>query len=675
MASMFHKPIKKELSAAVERKPRPRPPRPRPAAKPEPDVDEDNKPPTGNFTDYQVISSSRRGWKYDIMKFESRGKEIDPTKWDGPVKLNRKDYRPPETDGADDGVIPVELTPMLGPDGKPVIGVDGKLVMVGPDGKVPQANGANGGKNGKDALKGKGKGKQMFKKKTKQVYVVPEETRQLRREERYPWVMEENGANGQVWVGHIENPEKSLTHGLLVPMGSQFQFVPSHRWYKFQKRPTYRILALEEAEAEYAKTQKNKDPERWLMRKKAAGGKGPSDATLATLKAEAEGRSGSTGPSGLRAVDSGDADLFGGDDDDEEEKMNKKRRDKELGGEGDIDEVEFEADFADDEEKIEMDGDDEEAKESEERMKREYRTANKLRDAHIDEDEEEEDIQLTGAGKDLKKIVRKTEKNDGYDDSDDDDKDPFISDDEEPEENPPPQTPDGPAVQNQSQPPSQPASGTSTPTPRPATGPQTPRPQKPTVKNKPLQQPRATPSSRANSPGLGNAVVAKRATSPKAPKQKVIVGAGGGGSRAGSPLASGSRAPSPVPGSGSPSRSAAAASGSRANSPTPPTGSLKRKATDDAPTPPGVAATLATADGAKPRKKAKRPLEESMVIEFLREKKEASTKEAIQKFQPYLKDPEVKAAFTAMVKKVAVVKNGMLSLRSNYQQPAAADST
>jgi transcription initiation factor TFIIF subunit alpha len=103
------------------------------------------------------------------------------------------------------------------------------------------------------------------------------------------------------------------------------------------------------------------------MRKKAANGRGPSDATLATLKADAERRLGSAGPSGegsgLRTVDNGPTDLFG--DDDEEEKMNKRRRDKEMGEDGDLDEMEYEADFADDEENVEMDGDDEETKEME----------------------------------------------------------------------------------------------------------------------------------------------------------------------------------------------------------------------------------------------------------------------------------------------------------------------
>ncbi len=46
-----------------------------------------------------------------------------------------------------------------------------------------------------------------------------------------------------------------------------------------------------------------------------------------------------------------------------------------------------------------------------EHLKQEYCTANKLHDGCVDEDEEEEEEALTGAGKDLKKLVRKTDKN------------------------------------------------------------------------------------------------------------------------------------------------------------------------------------------------------------------------------------------------------------------------
>ena len=69
----------------------------------------------------------------------------------------------------------------------------------------------------------------------------------------------------------------------------------------------------------------------------------------------------SLGPGGrkLKAVDSG-SNTF---DEEDEEGNVKKRRDR--GEEGDLDEQVYEEDFADDEEKMEMDENDEEAKELE----------------------------------------------------------------------------------------------------------------------------------------------------------------------------------------------------------------------------------------------------------------------------------------------------------------------
>lgn len=93
------------------------------------------------------------------------------------------------------------------------------------------------------------------------------------------------------------------------------------------------------------------------------------------FKAEAEGRSlsggsslvhssgQSLGPGGrkLKTVDSGMSSLF----DDDEDGDSKRRREKEYGGDGDLDEQVYEADFADDEEHMEVDENDEEAKETE----------------------------------------------------------------------------------------------------------------------------------------------------------------------------------------------------------------------------------------------------------------------------------------------------------------------
>lgn len=117
---------------------------------------------------------------------------------------------------------------------------------------------------------------------------------------------------------------------------------------------------------------KNQDPERWLLRKR--NGQGPSAETAALFKAERSGSTGpipsaSLGPGGrrLKTVDNGMNGLFGDDEDEDEDGEGRKRRTKrELGAEGDVDEMDFEEQFADDEEKMEPDDrDDEEAKELE----------------------------------------------------------------------------------------------------------------------------------------------------------------------------------------------------------------------------------------------------------------------------------------------------------------------
>lgn len=60
-------------------------------------------------------------------------------------------------------------------------------------------------------------------------------------------------------------------------------------------------------------------------------------------------------------------------------------------------------------------------------MKKEYKSANKTREGYIDEsDEEDEEVKLTGAGKNLHKTLKKLEKDGGYDDSDDE-KNPYAT--------------------------------------------------------------------------------------------------------------------------------------------------------------------------------------------------------------------------------------------------------
>jgi len=430
-----------------------------------------------------------------------------------------------------------------------------------------------------------------------------------------------------------------------------------------------------------SKIQKNKDPERWLLRRR--NGQGPSEATLETIK-----RSGSVGPSSgsqslgpggrrLKTVDSGMSGLFG--DDDDEEGVDRKRRiKKELGAEGDLDELDFEEDFADDEEKMEPDErDDEEAKELEERLKREYKNANKLRDGGVDESEDEEDeVKLSGAGKNLQKTLRKLEKDVAYDESDDE-KNPYASSEEEEEEEVPVvQT--GPAIIPPE--PRNARSASQTPAPN---GTRTPTLGQPplTIKTEQQTQSLSRPTSPipTSPPGHGgHSLIAKRATSPKVPKP--------GSPRPGSPLI-GSHSTSP-PMSRATSPVATSANGSRPGSPVQsPTipGALgkltnKRKATEDASSASGAVPGAAP----KPKKrKAQGPpggveLEDRMVIEWLRNTPNATTRDCIHHFTPYLTDEGKKARFTALVKEVAQLSKGVLVLRPAYRDavssPAATPS-
>ena len=195
------------------------------------------------------MSSALNGWRYDVMKFDSR-KPVDISTWQAPIKLNRKEPR--RDDGG--GGLQVAVGPMLGADGKPVIGVDGRVVMVDAEGRpihaVEDSAGSGGGGGGMVVkTKGTANGRKKFQKKTRQVFLVPEATRQLRREERYPWVMED-ASQKEVWVGKLEEVSKSETHAFFMPAANDiFKFVPAHRWYKFQKKPNYHIPSLEEAES------------------------------------------------------------------------------------------------------------------------------------------------------------------------------------------------------------------------------------------------------------------------------------------------------------------------------------------------------------------------------------------------------------------------------------------
>lgn len=225
---------------------------------------------------------------------------------------------------------------------------------------------------------------------------------------------------------------------------------------------------------------------------------------------------------------------------------------------------------------------------------------------------------------------------------------------EEEEEEEIPVVPTEPAIQQQPQ------------QVEPQTGPQGSKP--------PVRQGDLKGGSRATSPVTsslgGHSIVAKRATSPKVPKPKANTL-----SRGNSPL--GSRATSPVANSRATSPAAAGPTPSGSQKP-----SNKRKATDDLS--PG-SPTPGTPNGIPPKPKKRKALgtgsgpaaipagelEDKMVIDWLKNTPNASTRDCIQHFTPYLTDEAKKSKFTALVKEVAQLKGGVLVLRNAYRGSAA----
>jgi len=315
----------------------------------------------------------------------------------------------------------------------------------------------------------------------------------------------------------------------------------------------------------------------------------------------------------------------------------------------------YEDDFADDEEKMDVEAEDEETKDIEERLKKEYKTANKQRDGHVDESDDEELPGMSKQAKAMQKLIRTREGNEAYDS--DDEKNPYASSEEEEEEEAPPE----PVILQPPVPPQPPVDSRADS--------QSPGPQTPATASAARPQGASKVGSRATSPALspglgGHSVVAKRATSPKAPKQKP-----NGASRGNSPLAS--RATSPVANSRATSPIASGAGSPNING-----SQKKRKATDEfaagspSPTSPNGQSALPKAKKRKAHNGGAVPtgeLEDKMVIEWLKNTPNATTRDCIQYFQPYLTDEVKKSKFTALIKEVAQLKNGMLVLRNGFK--------
>ncbi|CAN3474723.1 hypothetical protein DICA0_B07096 [Diutina catenulata] len=307
-----------------------------------------------------------------IMKFQNN-KPVDIVKdFSKPVRLHRKDPRN----------IQFQLS-RKEIDERKRENPDAKILENNPDEMDESQVAPDGG--------GRRKQRNFFKRKTRQVQVMDEEKRKLRYEEFYPWVIEDYDAKN-VFVGNYEAGSSDTQHVLFVFDNNGFKMVPTEKVYRFTPRNKYATLTLEEAEE---RLEKNSSVPRWLMKHMGDDNQETGDKRFKPQQAA---------PVRLRTV-TGDS-----------------ARDRDS----DHDDLDFDEEFADDEEAPIMDGDEEENKLSEAKIKKEMLKANAFEEGDVDDlfEDEEATRKVDKEGKKLKKVLTKTE---GAVYESDDEENPYLS--------------------------------------------------------------------------------------------------------------------------------------------------------------------------------------------------------------------------------------------------------
>ncbi|KAG0287915.1 hypothetical protein BGZ96_008219 [Linnemannia gamsii] len=363
------------------------------------------QPVPGTYTDYKLVSTSR-DVLHHVMRFHGQ-KIITPNSFTAPVKLHRKKNENPHRGyygkySQYNQQQNQQTAKDAGDKKDGTAAATGAAAAAGVAGGAAAAPAPTGANTALIAPYGGGvRNKQMlFKKRTRQIYIANEDERKKKEIEAAPWVLDDYDSQNN-WTGQLEGGQ-GANYVLFVFAEDGFKVVPADKWYKFSPKLQYATLTAEEAEEQYQKSQKQSNSIRWLMRsknKKAEDGEEGGEEDIETEQ--------------LLAVDHDDDAGY----DEDEAKDRKKKR----GKHGDVDEMDFDEVWQDDEEMpADMPGFDDDAKDDPRNKQ------GPQMDSDEDEDDEEDRARLNETGKAVKKALRKLEKNKAYDD--DDDKDPYASD-------------------------------------------------------------------------------------------------------------------------------------------------------------------------------------------------------------------------------------------------------
>jgi len=358
--------------------------------------------PTGPYKDYPLVTTKRalmEGLRYHVARFSSK-KPVDPSDekvFTRPVRLHRRDPRAPPA-GA--GGAKDESSEMGAADSKDGL-LDDKererqeILRAERDAQreadlaqiAPSAN--TGGQKKANA----------FKKKTQQVYRNDQTEEQkaasnLRYEEALPWHLEDFD-NKNTWVGSYEAALSDTYAMMVLGQDGKYRMIPLEKWYKFTSKNHFKPLTTEEAEMRMGK--KVKEP-RWFMESRKAHEE--REAEQKQRKATSKlylGKWESPSAGGVAAPAA-------------------------KNEQADADDLDFEEDrFADDEENQLFEGEDDDTKQAEDRIKRDQLQANvfdlkeekEYEKAELREKKEKEAEKLLG--KQVKKALMKREKNYIYD--------------------------------------------------------------------------------------------------------------------------------------------------------------------------------------------------------------------------------------------------------------------
>ncbi|KAM7185025.1 hypothetical protein V8F33_012638 [Rhypophila sp. PSN 637] len=358
--------------------------------------------------EYPLVTTKRallEGIRYHIMRLQDKGGKgsqnyniMNPEQFPRPVTLHRRDPRLPP---AHRMVVKEEQIPT-----DPAYEAEAERIRKQKADREAQ-RALDQAQIAPVAKGNEPKQKQQNKKEKPSVFYgrnSDEQKKQsgIRYEETLPWHLEDADGKSGVWVGSYVAGLSDVNCALVID-GGNFRMIPLERWYKFDEKPRFDTLTLDDAEN---MMKQNKDVKRWVMldREKQASEQEKNE-TRSFLRGRARIKMESaTSRGALRS---------------------EKQDDHDIDMSGD--------EFQDDDETPGFEADDEDAKESKDRVRREQVGANLFgegEEGKVEEEEREarlEKYRQKVIGKTTRKKLMKLEHAMDYDDLDSDqDNNPFA---------------------------------------------------------------------------------------------------------------------------------------------------------------------------------------------------------------------------------------------------------